>query len=110
MGTHGGITATSPGRMVRDLPVELELELPLEHDDDLLLLMDVGRRNGMRRERHEVGQHLLTEHGPELEAGTNSTGSISLTVTNRPGPFGTPRASLLKWGSPPTPVIADPAP
>ena len=65
-GTHGGITATSPGAW-SGTPVELELELALEHGSDLLLLVHVRRRDGVRRERHEVEHHLLTEHRTELQ-------------------------------------------
>src|SRR4030095_15664451 len=32
--------------------------------------------------------------------GTNSTGSMSSTLTNRPGPAGTPWAWLVKWAAP----------
>src|SRR4029453_11535377 len=32
--------------------------------------------------------------------GTNSTGSMSSTLTKRPGPVGTPSACVLKWASP----------
>jgi hypothetical protein len=43
---------------------------------------------------------LSPSTGRNCSPGTNSMASISLRVTNRPGPVGTPRASLLKWGSP----------
>jgi len=51
-----------------ELAVDLELELALEHDDDLLLLVDVDRRDGVGLERHEVGHRPLTHHRAEPQA------------------------------------------
>src|SRR4029434_9246579 len=42
-------------------------ELALEHDDDLLLLVDVGGSDRVGRERHEVGHRVLAEHRTERQ-------------------------------------------
>src|SRR5262249_26887242 len=50
------------------LPVDVELELALEHDDDLLLLVDVRGSDRVGRERHEVGHRVLANHRTERQA------------------------------------------
>src|SRR5579875_477950 len=52
-----------------DVTVQVEGELAVEHDHDLLFLVDVPGRLGARLEVHEVGHRALAEHRPEPEPG-----------------------------------------
>jgi hypothetical protein len=63
-----------PGTHGARLPVDVELELALEHDDDLLLLVDVGGSDRVGRERHEVGHRVLAEHRTERQPGDEFDG------------------------------------
>jgi hypothetical protein len=47
--------------------IEIELDLAVEHDNDLLFGVGVPGCFDMRSERHEAEQHPLTEDGTEVE-------------------------------------------
>ena len=67
-GTFGGmidrVAAAQGARLARDR----ELELALENERDLLLVVPVERRLGVRREPHEVDHQLVSDDGLELQA------------------------------------------
>src|SRR5262249_53410932 len=66
-----------PGRHDRDvalahdahIAVQIEGELAVEHDDDLLFLVDVPRRFSAGLEADEIRHRPVALHGPEAEAG-----------------------------------------
>src|SRR4051794_14705256 len=51
------------------VPVEIELDLSLQDRDDLLLLVRVHGRDGVRLEPHEADEQPLSEDRPNLEPG-----------------------------------------
>jgi len=63
------------------IAIDVELELTLNHENDLLLLVHVHRRLGMRRKGHEVEHGALAEDRPEDEARTSSMELMALTST-----------------------------
>src|SRR4029450_3375725 len=99
-GTHGGITATSPGRMVRDSPSMSNSNSP---SSTTTICSSSGTWVGATvwgANDTKLAIACPPSTGRDGRPGTNSTGSMSSTLTKRPGPVGTPSACVLKWASP----------
>src|SRR5215211_2216280 len=107
-GTHGGITATSPGRMVRDSPSMWNSNSPSSTTTICSSSCTWVGATVWGANDTKLAIAFSPSTGRNARPGTNSTGSMSSTLTKRPGPVGTPWAWLLKWASPPLLVILKP--
>ena len=99
-GTHGGITATSPGRMVRDSPSMWNSNSPSSTTTICSSSWTWVGANVWGANDTKLAIAFSPSTGRNARPGTNSTGSMSSTLTKRPGPVGTPWAWLLKCASP----------
>src|SRR5262245_5082760 len=99
-GTHGGITATSPGRMVRDSPSMWNSNSPSSTTTICSSSWTWVGATVWGANDTKLAIAFSPSTGRNARPGTNSTGSMSSTLTKRPGAVGTPPAWLLNLASP----------